>query len=188
MRKLLLTLLLAFPYTPAALAEREQSFVTDPEPDTPSSVRKGEPWKERAVALPPWPKDADLVEFELDGPPSALRYSIDGKNLRVGVDAVVRYTLVADSTSGSRNVSFEGIRCTLKGAYKVYAFGVGNRFKKSQSEWQPIPNVGIDPLHRQLWGQFLCVPLKLEPRPVKDVIRAMGSRVHHEANTGFLPD
>lgn len=179
--------LLALFATTAAHAER--LFIDEPEPIAPRSIGEREPWKEGAAKLPPWPDDGDLVEFELDGAPSPMRFYIDGKNLNVGTDGVVRYTLVIESRSGTRNLSFEGIRCTLKGAYKVYAYGEDGKFNRTpEGDWLPISGGGHDRYHQELHRHHLCVPLKLEPRPKKDMLRALKGRIDPRANTGFLSD
>ena len=182
-------LLLALVPIAALSAEKHRPFIDEAEPVTPSSIQEGEVWKEGKAALPPWPKDGDLIEFRLDGDDSSLRYSIDGKHLTVGADGGVRYTLVVQSRGGARNVSFEGLRCTPKGAYKVYAYGTGDAFKPApEGDWQPIREHGYDKYHRELHGHFLCVPLKFEPRPTNDMLRALRGPINPRQNTGFMPD
>jgi hypothetical protein len=173
---------------PALGRAQERPFIDEPEHFTSNRVQEGEPWKEGSAGLPPWPADSDLVEFHVDGEPSPFRYFIDGKHLSVGSDGVVRYTLVVESSTGVRNVSFEGLRCTLRGVYKVYAYGSGGSFKRVEEDWQPIQERGNDPYHRDLYQALLCVPLKMEPRPKKDMIRALEGHVHRRDNAGFLPD
>ena len=181
------TFLLLFCLSPVPAAA-ERTFIDEPEPITPSSVREREPWKEQAVDLPPWPRDQDLVEFELDTR-TPFRYFIDAKNLRTGADGVVRYTLVAESRSGTRNVSFEGLRCTPKGTYRVYAYGANGRFEAVTGEnWQSATTGAGDQLHRELHGHFLCGPMTFEPRPKKDMVRALRGNIRSRENTGFLPD
>lgn len=170
-----------------ALAERP--FIDEAEPFRPGTIKDPEYWSEGVAALPPWPKDTDLVELHLDGPRGLLRYYLDGKNLAVGSDEVVRYTLLAQSASGARNVSFEGIRCTPKGEHRVYAYGIGGRFEPAPpSDWRPLPQGDTNDYRRQLHGQVLCVPLKFEPRPKKDMLRAMKGPIHPRENAGFMTD
>lgn len=167
----------------------DNAFVTDPEPDVPASVRPGQPWREATVELPPWPEDADLLELTLDGPPSPFRYFVDSRNLGVGPDEVVRYTLVAEGRNGARNLSVEGIRCTPKGRYKVFAYGSGGRLDAVEdADWRPISS---DPgeRHRQdLWRHHLCVPLGFKPRPKADMIRSLRGRLPPRQNMGFQAD
>src|SRR5688572_18314077 len=65
---------------------------------------------EQAVVLPPYPQDANLVEFAF-GASGSHRYFVDASTLDVGADGVVRYSLVVRTTGGASNASFEGIRC-----------------------------------------------------------------------------
>jgi hypothetical protein len=189
MRSLISALLLTFISVPAAAEKWDRPFIDEPEAPTPSSViEKDREWKESATSLPPWPQDSDLVEFPVDDPSSPFRQYIDGRHLTVGADGAVRYTLVVESRSGSRNVSFEGLRCTPSGAFKVYAYGNRGRFHKTESEWTTIHGRHHDKIHRDLHKQILCIPREFRPRPKKDMIRAMGARVSHEANTGFQSD
>lgn len=171
----------------AALAEEHRMFIDEAEPPTSSRIQDSEPWKEQGFSLPPWPKEGDLVEFELDNASSPFRYYIDGQHLAIGSDEVVRYTLVVESRSGTRNVSFEGIRCTPKGDHRLYAFGAKGSFQTApEVDWQPIPTRGGDQIQRELHQHFLCIPLKFEPRPKKDMIRALSGHIHPRQNSGFM--
>ena len=155
----------------------------------PSSVEERDTtWKEGVATLPPWPKDSDLVEFQVDDPSSGLRQYVDAKSIAVGRDGVVRYTLVVESGSGARNVSFEGLRCTPHGMFKLYAYGAGGRFEATEGEWQNIRGRGHDKIHRDLHGRILCVPREFKPRPKRDMIRYLRVAVPHETGTGFQAD
>jgi hypothetical protein len=169
-------------------AAKPRAFIDEAEPAAPSSVREGKAWEEEAAALPPWPQEGDLVEFRLDSP-SSFRFFIDGRHLAIGRDGVVRYTLVAESASGARNVSVEGLRCTVNGAFRVYAYGSGDAFRPlADGDWQAIRNRSGDSLHEELHGHFLCGPRTFEPRPIKDILRALGGQIQARENAGFLPD
>jgi hypothetical protein len=188
MRSLLVFLVLLLFGSYSAFAAKERTFIDEAEPTVPSSIKDAEPWKEIRAPLPPWPKDSDLIEFQLDSP-SPFRYYIDGQNLTIGADEVVRYTLVAESSSGSRNLSVEGLRCTPKGVFQVYAYGSRGSFQPLQeTDWLRIQDQPGDELHRELHRHFLCGPLTFQPRPKKDMIRALRGRVSERENSGFLPD
>lgn len=67
-------------------------------------------WTE-AVAAPPASFSTEaLLAFEVLKA-SALTYGIDPNTLTVGEDGVVRYVMVARSSSGALNVLYQGIRC-----------------------------------------------------------------------------
>jgi hypothetical protein len=172
-------------------AKRDTSFVNDAEPDVPRSVKAGRKWQEGDYTLPPWPRDQDLVEVKLDGPEPPLTHYIDAQSLRTADDGVVRYTLVTDSASGARNVSFEGLRCTPRGRWKTYAFGIDGRFEPTAiaDEWQEIRDQVSDPLHYDLWRHYLCVPRAFEARPRDDQLRMLKSgRVPRIDNASFITD
>ncbi len=184
---LMLTLVLA---SSLALAAKPRQFIDEAEPATPASISDPKPWEEGRIDLPPWPKDGDLVEFELDrASPSRFRYFIDGSHLSIGIDGVVRYTLVAESPSGTRNVTFEGLRCKAQGVFRTYAYGSNDRFIPVEgADWQAVTSQSGDRLHRELHGHFLCGPRTFEPRPIPDMIRALKGKVRGRENAGFLPD
>lgn len=170
-------------------AARNDAFVPDPMPPGPSDIRPGTPWQEATVRLPPWPNDRDLVEFQLDGPPDAFRYFIDTKHLSIGPDKVVRYTLVAEGRNGTRNLSFEGIRCTPKGLYKVFAYGAGGRFSPLEGgDWQQMSDLSGERYRQDLWRFHFCVPREFKPRPKQDMIRSLQGRLAPRQNTGFQAD
>lgn len=182
----LLALLIALP----GLAAQERAFIDTPEPPTPSSVEAGKPWEEAGYSLPPWPREEDLIAFTLDRP-SSFRYFLDGRHLAVGSDGVVRYTLVAETASGARNLSVEGLRCTARGQYRIYAYGRGGRFHpvdEARSRWLGVHDHPGDALHRELHGHFLCGPRTFAPRPEGDIIRALRGRIGERDNAGFLSD
>lgn len=111
-------------------------------------------WKEAEARLPPYPKDADLIEFQVSSG-ATFRFFVDAASLSVADDGVVRYTLVARSPSGVANVSFEGIRCAAK-SYKVFARGTGGNWSRRESEWQVIQERTVQRWHNVLYWEFLC--------------------------------
>ena len=185
-----LALLLAPGLTLGASGGRDDAFVPDPEPGGKRNFEEPREWTEGRVDLPPWPKDADLVEFRPDLPGTPFRFYIDGRNLsRDDKDAVVRYTLVAEGASGARNVSFEGIRCTLSGAYRIYAYGTGGRFSPiGPSDWLPLAAAGTEAFRRDLWANRFCVPRETRARSLKEILRALRDQGTSQQTTGFQAD
>lgn len=162
-------------------------YIDEAEPPVPASVKdRDATWKEGTTPLPPWPNDSDLVEFVVDDPESRFRQYIDSKHLTVGADGAVRYTLVVDSESGARNVSYEGLRCTPKGLFKIYAYGYDGHFEKSDGEWMRIEGRAGDRIHSDLHKLILCSPRTFLPLPKKDMLRAMKGRVPSHVGT-LLP-
>ena len=77
-------------------------------------------WKEIDTPPPPAFDVAKLITFEVSFN-SALTYGVDPASVLISkVDGVLRYVLVAFSASGSKNVMYEGLRCST-GEVKTYA-------------------------------------------------------------------
>ena len=173
---------------PLAAADRDR-FISEPM-DTNPNVKEVEPWKEQAAGkLPPWPQDADLVEFHISGPKTPLRHYIDTKSLSVDAQQIVRYTVVVESGSGARNVAYEGIRCTPNGQHRIYAYGQAGQFELvPDAPWRGVTDQAVPPYARDLQRFFLCIPLKFEPRPVKEMPRILSGRGNARDQSGFLTD
>jgi hypothetical protein len=121
-------------------------------------------FREAAVALPPYFREEDLVEFAV-APTTRFRFYVDRGSLSVGEDGVVRYTLVARSPQGAQNVTYEGIRCRA-GMHRVYALGQPDRnWKPVTLDWQPTDRLWVRVLRRE----YFC-PMGL---PVHDVAEAL---------------
>jgi len=168
---------------------RDTPFKPDAAPDAPKSIKPGRKWQEGEVSLPAWPRDADLVQVKLDGPAQPLSHYIDTRSLTTGDDGVVRYTLVTKSPSGTRNVSFEGLRCTPKGRWKTYAYGMKGRFESTAvaDQWQEIRSQEADPLHFDLWRHYLCIHRTFAARPKRDQVHVLKSgRVPAVETSGFI--
>jgi hypothetical protein len=189
MRSLILLLPLVLLSGSPVFADWNRPFIDEPEPPTPSSVEDEDlTWKEGNTTLPPWPSDSDLVEFRVDDPSSRFRQYLDVNHIRVGKDGAVRYTLVVEAPSGVRNVSFEGLRCTPHGVFKVFAYGYDGHFEKTESEWESLHGRVSDQIHRDLHELILCVPRKFEPRSKNGIVQAMRTSALSERGTGFVTD
>lgn len=95
-------------------------------------------WKE-LEAPPPAALHTDKL-IEVDVPRSALRFGVDPASVTVGTDGIVRYVVVATSSSGAVNAMYEGLRCNT-GEVKVYAR------HNPDSGWKPVGNAEWKPLH-----------------------------------------
>lgn len=94
-------------------------------------------WKEQEVPPPPALKTERLIPLELPG--SLLNFGVDPGSVAVGGDGVVRYVVVARSSSGAVNAMYEGVRCST-GEWKVYARhspDVGWK-RVAESEWKEM--------------------------------------------------
>jgi hypothetical protein len=114
------------------------------------------PWEEMAVQLPGPPRDADLLPFSVSAT-ATQRFAIDSRALTVGADGVVRYTMVAISPSGARNITYEGIRCAAF-EKKLYAFGHadGAWSRSRRDKWEPIVRNAANRQQATLAQDYFC--------------------------------
>lgn len=114
-------------------------------------------WQEMQTQLPTaQPQDADLVPFGVSGA-TTYTFLIDRKSLSIGTDSVFRYTIVARSPEGVRNVSYEGIRCETR-ERKLYATGRddGTWARARDPEWIPIEESGKNRQQAALMKDYFC--------------------------------
>lgn len=95
-------------------------------------------WKEVEAPPPPPLRTQGLIPLEITS--SSLRFGVDPASVSVGSDSVVRYVVVATSSSGTTNAIYEGIRCGT-GEVKVYAR------HNPDSGWVPARNSDWKPLN-----------------------------------------
>lgn len=140
-----LTLLVAS----ASIGHAQSAFDEDFDDDT-------KPWQEIAIQLPAPPIAANLLPFDVSGN-ATQTFAIDAKSLSLGSDGVIRYTLVATSPAGARNVSYEGIRCASF-EKKLYAFGHpdGSWSRSRNDQWQPIVRNAANRQHAALFKDYFC--------------------------------
>ncbi|HET8745397.1 MAG TPA: CNP1-like family protein, partial [Ramlibacter sp.] len=86
---------------------------------------------------PPALRTTGLIPLEVPG--TGLRFGIDPASVNVGKDRIVRYVVVATSTTGAVNAMYEGIRCDA-GEVRVYARHNPDSgwVATSSAEWQPL--------------------------------------------------
>ena len=137
-----------------------QLFGKDDEDDT---VKK-----EWEVELPPFPEEANLLFFYVS-PIQTQKFAIDETSLVVG-ESEIRYTLVAISPSGVKNITYEGMQCN-GGKYRRYAFG---RFDNTWSlsrrdEWRDIHFLDANRPQASLALNFFCQGKSIAGAP-KDML------------------
>lgn len=118
---------------------------------------EGEGREEMEARLPPFPREENLLPF----PVSALtenRFFIDGESISVGSDGVVRYTLVVTSVAGARNITYEGLRCSVA-ERRIYAFGRADSTwsRARSSQWAGFHGVAVNRHHAVLFQEYFCV-------------------------------
>ncbi|MGH8745648.1 MAG: CNP1-like family protein [Burkholderiales bacterium] len=134
-------------------------------------AQRAQSWQESRVTLPRYPQKANLVEFEVDAR-SDFHFQVDTASLSVGSDGVVRYVLLARSSEGAQNVSFEGLRCS-DGEYKIYATGSGNGAWQEVRDprWRPVEQ-GAGSWRRMLANNYFC-PARAPIRTVAEGVDAL---------------
>ena len=130
--------------------------------------------RDESVTPPPFPQRANLIEFPI-ADAGGFRFFVDGSTLSVDKQGVVRYVLVAQSPSGTRNVSFEGLRCA--GAqYRAYATGQSDgTWIAARTTWQPLRNAR--PWQMALYREYFC-PQKVPIRDADEGVRALQAGGH----------
>jgi hypothetical protein len=108
-----------------------------------------------AIAPPAYPREPNLIEF-YQSPVATMRYYVDAASVTaLWRQGEVRYTLVARSPSGARNVSFEAIRCA--GTYRVIATGNSDgSWSTRAGEWRDIVRRADLEAQSTLKRQFFC--------------------------------
>ena len=90
-------------------------------------------WQESEVPPPPPVDFTKLIAFNM-APGLALTYGVDPATVKISKsDSLVRYVMVATSSSGARNVMYEAIRCSTA-EFKTYA-----RYS-SDGQWRAVEN------------------------------------------------
>jgi len=113
-------------------------------------------WKEIPVQFPPYPRDENLVQFDVGDSPH--RFYIDRSSLAIGSDGVVRYTLLTRTAGGARNVTYEGMRCQGR-RHKYYAVGeTGGAWTPARNpQWRRIEYQDPDRQRRALLDTYFCL-------------------------------
>ncbi len=141
----------------------------DEDPDA-SFVHEGEVWEEQGVVIPAYPNKENLLPFNVAN--SQFKYFLDSISISVGADEVTRYSVVAVSVTGVRNVFYEGIRCDGR-EYKTYAYGVGaGPFRKMDSDWRPISVSGSQRFRSDLVSEYFCRD-DSAPEKVRDIVQKL---------------
>jgi len=112
---------------------------------------------EKPVALPPYPKPENYLPFQVSDT-MPFDFFVDAKSISVSADhQVVRYTLIAKSSDGALNISYEGMRCS-DGEFRIYAFGQRDKtwFKVRNPKWEVIRKNPRNAQRAVLYNNFFC--------------------------------
>lgn len=134
-------------------------------------------WEEIEAQIPAFPRPENLVPFTVSAA-SDNKFMVDRESITVGVDGVVRYTLVVASPSGAQNISYEGLRCS-SGERRLYAFGRSdNTWSKARGNpWARVQESTLNRHHAALYFEYFC-PNGLIVRDVDEARRALLSGGH----------
>ena len=129
---------------------------------------------EPKLALPEYPNPANYLPFEVSAV-TPFTFFVDAKSISVAPNAIVRYTLIAKSSDGALNVSYESMRCT-DGNFRVYAYGsVGNSwFEVRNPKWELIRTDRRNPQRAVLFNDYFC-PLTGYIANAADAVRVLKS-------------
>jgi hypothetical protein len=106
-----------------------------------------------AAATPP-SRRGELIEFFVAAT-SEFRFFVDASSLSVDNEGIVRYVLVARSSAGVENVSFEAIRCATH-EYRIYALGRDGAWTGRPTDWRPIQPRAVSRWHNELARNYFC--------------------------------
>lgn len=134
-------------------------------------------WEEIAASLPAYPKNENLVAFEVSSATSN-KFMIDTASISVGKDDVVRYTIVIESPRGARTVNHEGLRCETM-ERKIYAFGQadGKWTENKRAAWESIKVRSLLSYHKALFEDIFCdvgVPVRSAEEAVRKLKQPAG--------------
>lgn len=143
----------------------------------PDFVEDTTPWEEIAAKLPAYPKNENLVPFDVSSA-ATNKYMIDTASLSVGKDGVVRYSVVIESPRGARTVNYEGLHCD-RAERKIYAFGQadGKWTENKRAAWEGIKVRSLLSYHKTLFEELFCdlgIPIRDAEEGVRRLKRAAG--------------
>jgi hypothetical protein len=144
----------------AALGATAQT-VTDPD------------WKETQTPAPPAFNVNLLIPIEMPSYVS-LRFGVDPATLSITPDGIVRYVVIATSTTGATSAMYEGLRCAT-GEVKTYArYGASGPWSlNTDPQWQDW-NGNLPSKHAlALARQGLCDGRSTAASSVPAIIRAL---------------
>ena len=136
----------------------------------------GKTWQEIAVQLPATPSNENLISFYVS-PTATQNFSVDEKSLSVGKDGVIRFTMVATSPAGARNISYEGIRCeTFERKSYAFARTDGTWARSRRDQWEPIVRNAANRQHGTLAIDFFCESKSISGTRETILTRLRGNR------------
>ena len=119
--------------------------------------------EEAPVVLPAFPAEENLLYFDVS-PMQTMKFAIDSKSLVIAGHEV-RYTLVATSSFGAKNISYEGIRC-FSYETRRYAYGHKDGWKPAKNDkWRRIQSNTANRSQAALVQDYFCTDKMIEGKP-----------------------
>ncbi len=143
-------------------------------------ARSAPAWSEIKSPPPAFPKPENYLPLQVKTTTS-FAFFVDANSVSVGTDGVVRYSLIAKSTEGVLNVSYEGIRCATR-EFRVFAYGrPDNTWSETRiARWQPIPADERNTQRSTLQSDFFC-PAGRIVDTAEDAAKALAAGMHPRA-------
>jgi CNP1-like family len=134
---------------------------------------------ESALKLPPYPKEQDLLRFEMH-PRTAFDYFVDGSSITVLEEGVVRFVVVV-RTANAANISYEGFRCITR-ERKTYAHARrdGGWVMTKDPGWVSIGPRETAGFRHELYWNYFC-PGKHIISSVREGVDALRFGGHRDA-------
>ncbi|MGE0330731.1 MAG: CNP1-like family protein [Ramlibacter sp.] len=129
-------------------------------------------WKELEAPPPPAFELSRLVPFDVSIN-SALQFGVDPATISIGRDGVVRYVIVARSSSGTITAMYEGMRCNT-GEVRTYArYNASAGWARATgSEWRSM--FGNAPArHTLMFARQGGCTGNAAPSSVEDIVRSL---------------
>ncbi len=129
-------------------------------------------WKELEAPPPPVFEVSRLVPFDVSIN-SALQFGVDPATINIGRDGVVRYVIVARSTSGAVNAMYEGLRCST-GEMRTYARynASGGWSRTEKNDWRSMWGNAAS-RHTLMFAKQGGCTGNATPRSVDEIVRSL---------------
>jgi hypothetical protein len=116
-------------------------------------------FREDVHVIPDYPDIKKALPIEIDTASENFNYFIDPDALSIGVDELIRFTIIIKSSSGARNVFHETMRCDTR-EYKTLAYGTSDNtfYRLVSPQWKPVPAKtasGLD-YRKDLLDNYFC--------------------------------
>lgn len=111
---------------------------------------------EVAIELPAYPADADLIELR-QTIRDDVKFFVDARSVQIAPNEDIRYTMVVRFASGTRNVSYEAMRCSDRERIILAAGTVDRGWSLARfPRWEPVERA--DPLGQRgtLFRDIFC--------------------------------